>query len=189
MSTGFLILAAGAGTRMGGVAKCLIELEGTSLLERLLRQLQPLRAGPDDDCVLVLGHHAPAIQRHLAGLPAALVPRCVIHPDPGDDPASSLHLGLRALAPGVQQVAVLLADQPLITGDDVRVALQAFAGRAQGVRVQVPLVREVPGHPVIFDASVRADLLGASGLSLRSWRACAAPSASTSAARPRRRSR
>ncbi len=172
MSTGFLILAAGAGTRMGGVAKCLIELDGMSLLERLLRQLRPLRTGPGDDCVLVLGHHAQAIQDHLATLPPPHVPRHVVNPDPGDDPASSLQLGLRALAPGVQQVAVLLADQPLITGDDVRMALQAFAARAPGIRVQLPLVGDVPGHPVILDASVRADLLGSTGgPGLRAWRA------------------
>lgn len=171
MSTGFLILAAGAGTRMGGVAKCLIELDGMSLLERLLRQLQPLHAGPGDDCVLVLGHHAQAIQDHLAKLPSAIVPRHVVNPDPGDDPASSLQAGLRALAPGVQQVAVLLADQPLIDGDDVRMALRAFEARAAGIRVQVPLVRDVPGHPVIFDVSVRADLLGPAAPSLRAWRA------------------
>ncbi|MEY4711171.1 MAG: hypothetical protein RIS88_621, partial [Pseudomonadota bacterium] len=155
---------------MGGIAKCLIELDGMSLLERLLRQLQPLRADPDDDCVAVLGHHAQAIRDHLARLPLAIVPRHVANPDPGDDPAGSLQAGLRALAPGVQQVVVLLADQPLITGDDVRMALRAFEARDAGIRVQVPLVRDVPGHPVIFDASVRTDLLGAGGPGLRHWR-------------------
>lgn len=156
---------------MGGIAKCLIEVDGTCLIDRLLRHLQPLRAGPDDDCVLVLGHHAEAIQAHLATLPATLVPRCVVNPDPGDDPASSLHAGLGALAPAVKQVVVLLADQPLINGDDLRDALRAFAARPTGTRVQVPLVHGEPGHPVIFDASVRKELLGPAATSLRTWRA------------------
>lgn len=170
MSTGFLILAAGAGRRMGGIAKCLIEVDGESLLQRLLRHIQPLCAGPGDDCVIVLGHHAEAIRAHLAGLPATFIPRCVINPDPGDDPASSLHAGLRALAPGVQQVVVLLADQPLIDGDDLRAALRAYAARATGIRALVPTVGGEPGHPVIFDASVRAQLLGPTAPSLRAWR-------------------
>lgn len=171
MSTGFLILAAGAGRRMGGIAKCLIEVDGRSLIDRLLRHLQPLRAGVGDDCVLVLGHHAAAIQAHLATLPVGLVPRCVVNPDPGDDPASSLHTGLRALATGVKQIVVLLADQPLIDGDDLRAALQAFAARASGVRVLLPVVSGEPGHPVIFDAGVCAELLGPGAPSLRAWRA------------------
>lgn len=170
MSTGFLVLAAGAGRRMGGIAKCLIEVEGRSLIERLLQHLQPLWSDPNDDCVLVLGHHAEAIQEHLTTLPAAIVPRCVVNPDPGDDPASSLHTGLRALAPGVKQIVVLLADQPLIDGSDLRAALRAFAARASGLRVQLPMVGGEPGHPVIFDDSVRAELLGSVSPSLRAWR-------------------
>ena len=174
MSTGFLILAAGAGRRMGGVAKCLIEVDGSSLLQRLLRHVQPLCAGPDDDCVIVLGHHAAAIRECLDGQPRTRgrMPRWVVNPDPGDDPASSLHVGLRALAPGVQQVVVLLADQPLIDGDDLRAALQAWAARAPGLRALVPWVRGEPGHPVILDASVRTELLGSAAPSLRAW--CAA---------------
>ena len=43
MKTGFVILAAGAGRRMGGIAKCLLELDGRTLLERLLAHVQPLR--------------------------------------------------------------------------------------------------------------------------------------------------
>lgn len=179
MSTGFLVLAAGAGRRMGGMAKCLIEVEGESLLRRLLRHVRPLCPGPGDDCVIVLGHHAEAIRAHLAKLPqvpappggsGGWTPRCVVNPDPGDDPASSLHSGLRALAPGVQQVVVLLADQPLINGDDLRTALQAYAARAPGIQVQVPLVRGEPGHPVILDARVRAELVGPAAPSLRAWR-------------------
>lgn len=171
MSTGFVILAAGAGRRMGGVAKCLLELNGASLLERLLRQTQPLRGAARHDLVLVLGHHAADIQAHLARLPADLVPLCVINPRPDDDTASSLRAGLRALSPGVQQVAVLLADQPLIDQADISAALQAFATRAPGIRVQVPVVHGQPGHPVLFDAQVRADLLAREQPSLRQWRA------------------
>jgi molybdenum cofactor cytidylyltransferase len=171
VKTGFVILAAGAGRRMGGVAKCLLELNGSSLLERLLRQVQPLRGKSRHDLVLVLGHHAADIQAHLAQLPEAIVPLCVINPRPEDDTASSLRAGLRALSPGMQQVVVLLADQPLIDGSDVQAALQAFIARSPGIRVQVPMVHGQPGHPVIFDARVRAELTTPAQPSLRQWRA------------------
>lgn len=173
MTTGFVILAAGAGTRMGGVPKCLITFEGLSLIERLLRQIQALGAQAAER-VIVLGHHEAAIRAHLGQLPLALRPRCVVNPLPADDTASSLRAGLQALPDDLGQTAVLLADQPLIDADDLRAALHAYEGRPAGTRVQVPVVRGQPGHPVLFDGVVRAaltDLATSTPPSLRQWRA------------------
>ncbi len=166
--TGVLILAAGAGRRMGGRAKCLLEVQGQSLLERLVRSVRGLGLHTP---VLVLGHHAAEIQAHLATWPDHLTPRQVVNPAPEDDPASSLRLGLQALDADVQAVAVLLADQPLITAADIGAVLQVFQRRPPGCQVVVPTVNGVPGHPVVFDAAVRTDLLAAPGTSLRQWRA------------------
>lgn len=171
MSTGLVILAAGAGRRMGGIAKCLIEFQGRSLIARLLQQLQDLHEVPNAQRVIVLGHHASQIQSQLTQLPALAVPRCVLNPQPQEDTASSLRVGLAALPAGLQQVVVLLADQPLIDSDDVRAALQAYADRAPGIQVQVPQVQGQPGHPVILDAAVCAQLLAPDAPPLRQWRA------------------
>ncbi|WP_143435929.1 NTP transferase domain-containing protein [Hydrogenophaga sp. IBVHS1] len=171
MKTGFVILAAGAGRRMGGIAKCLLELNGKTLLERLLTHVQPLRGKARHDLVLVLGHHAHDVQAHVARLPDALAPLCVINPRPEDDTSSSLRAGLRALAHDVERVVVLLADQPLIDTADVQAALEAFDARPAGARVQVPRVHGQPGHPVVFDAHVRAALIDPLQPSLRQWRA------------------
>jgi len=171
MSTGLVILAAGAGRRMGGVAKCLLEFRGRSLIARLLQQLQDLHEVPHAQRVIVLGHHAAQIQAHLAHLPVGQVPRDVVNPHPEDDTASSLRVGLAALPPGLQQVVILLADQPLIDTQDVRAALQAYAQRAPGILVQVPQVQGQPGHPVILDAALCGQLLAPDAPSLRQWRA------------------
>lgn len=164
---GVLILAAGAGRRMGGRAKCLLEVQGQSLLERLVRAVRRLGLHAP---MLVLGHHATEIQAHLAQWPAHLTPRQVVNSAPEDDPASSLHQGLRALDDDVQAIMVLLADQALIDAADIGAVLNAFQRRPPGCRVLMPMVNGVPGHPVVFDASVRADLLAAPGTSLRQWR-------------------
>jgi molybdenum cofactor cytidylyltransferase len=153
---------------MGGRAKCLLEVQGQSLLERLVRAVRGLGLHTP---VLVLGHHAAEIQAHLAQWPDHLTPRQVVNPAAEDDPASSLHLGLRALDADVQAVMVLLADQPLIDAADIRAVVEAFQRRPAGSQVLVPTVDGVPGHPVMFDAAVRADLLAAPGTSLREWRA------------------
>lgn len=167
LRTGVLILAAGAGRRMGGRAKCLLEVQGHSLLERLVRSVRSVGLHTP---VLVLGHHAAEIQAHVAQWPKHLTPRQVVHPAPEDDPASSLHLGLHTLGHDVQAVMVLLADQPLIDAADIGAVLHAFQRRPPGFQVLVPTVNGVPGHPVMFDAAVRADLLSAAGASLRQWR-------------------
>ncbi len=153
---------------MGGRAKCLLQVQGQSLLERLVRAVRGLGLHTP---VLVLGHHAAEIQAHLAHWPDHLMPRQVLNPAPGDDPASSLHMGLRALDADVQAVMVLLADQPLINAADIGTVLDAFQRRPAGCRVVMPMVDGVPGHPVVFDAAVRAGLLAAPGTSLRQWRA------------------
>ena len=168
LRTGVVILAAGAGRRIGGRAKCLLEVQGQSLLERLARSVRGLGLHTP---VLVLGHHAIDIQAHLAQWPGHLMPRQVVNPAPEDDPASSLHLGLRALDADVQAVMVLLADQPLINAADIGAVLGVFQRRPPGCQVVLPVVNDVPGHPVIFDAAVRADLLAAPGTGLRQWRA------------------
>ncbi len=165
---GVLILAAGAGTRMGGRAKCLLKLDGRSLLERLVIDVHCLGL---DSPVLVLGHHAGAIQAHLAQWPSQLVPRQVINPAPEVDPSTSLRVGLRALDGNVQAVMVLLGDQPLIDAPAIGAVIAAFQRRPAGSQVLVPMVRGDPGHPVIFDAAVVADLLAVTKSSLRQWRA------------------
>lgn len=161
-----IILAAGAGRRMGGRAKCLLEVQGQSLLERLMRSIH---SEGFHSCVVVLGHHARDIQTHLAQLPAHLVPQHVINPSPGDDPATSLHIGLRALNSDTQAVMVLLADQPLIDATDIGTLCAKFLGCPPDLRVLIPMVSGVPGHPVMFDKAVCADLLAAPGASLRQW--------------------
>ena len=166
--TEVVILAAGAGRRMGGQAKCLLEFEGRSILERLVHDVhQSLQQTP----ILVLGHHASKIQAHLAKWPANMVPFQLVNPAPQDDTTSSLLVALRAMKEDVQAVMVLLADQPLIDAADIDAVMTAFKGRAPGYKLLVPMVNGVPGHPVIFDATVRADLLTGSRSSLRQWRA------------------
>ncbi len=161
-----LILAAGAGQRMGGRAKCLLEVQGQSLLERLLHSVCSLKF---HRCVLVLGHHAADIQIHLAQSPAKLMTRQVINPLPKDNPATSLQIGLQALDNDTEAVLVLLADQPLIDATDISAVCAAFEGCPPPIRALIPMVCGMPGHPVMFDASVRADLLAAPGTGLRQW--------------------
>jgi len=173
MSIGAVLLAAGAGTRMGGRPKALLELGGVPLV---LRQLIALSGAGVDELVIVLGHHAERIMPVIERFPVTLVH----NPRPQDGQVSSQRLGLAALNPKVDAVLVALADQPLIDEEDITTLIGAFKKRPEGTAVLVPHVAGQPGNPVIFSAAVReAILTGEVNVGCRQWRE-AHPAAVTS---------
>ncbi len=149
-----VVLAAGAGTRMGGRPKCLLEMAGEALLGRLVRALVQAGAAP---VLVVLGHHADRIARVLEGQPVQIVH----HPAPDQGQTSSLHLGLRALPADADAVLVALADQPLLTTQDLRDLLDAFAARPLGTQLLRPVVDGLPGNPVVFSREAARAMLAA----------------------------
>ena len=151
---------------MGGVAKCLITVDGETLLQRLLRSvhsLAPLQT------VLVLGHHMETIQTALRETPPALTISLVHNPEPGDSPSSSLRLGLQALMPEVDTVMLLLADQPLMGANDLQRALLAFERRTPEQRIGWPEHANVPGHPLLLQADLASEWLSQDRAGLRPW--------------------
>lgn len=163
---GAVVLAAGAGSRMGGVAKCLITVDGNTLLQRLLNGLQSLALV---QTVLVLGHHAEAIRTALRETPAPLPLMLVHNPEPGDSPTSSLRLGLHALKPDVDVVMLLLADQPLLGANDLQRALEAFQERSPTQRIGWPEHGGEPGHPVVLQTDLAREWLAQYRVGLRPW--------------------
>ncbi|HUN93485.1 MAG TPA: nucleotidyltransferase family protein [Burkholderiaceae bacterium] len=169
MTIGAVLLAAGAGSRLGGRPKALLELGGVPLI---LRQLVALSGAGVDEVAVVLGHHADAIEAAVRPFPITLAR----NPAPDDGQAGSVRVGLQALSPALDAVIVALADQPLIDAQDITALIGAFKKRGEAAMV-VPSVRDpaganVPGNPIIFDAALRdAWLGGAADLACRRWRA------------------
>ncbi|HEX9182424.1 MAG TPA: nucleotidyltransferase family protein [Burkholderiales bacterium] len=168
MTVGAVLLAAGAGTRMGGRPKALLELGGVPLV---LRQLIALSGAGVDEVAVVLGHHGEAIEAAVRPFPITLVR----NPSPDDGQVSSVRLGLAALSPKLDAVIVALADQPLIDAQDIVGLISAFRKRGDAAMV-VPRVKRadgtsVPGNPVMFDAALREEwLAGGADLACRKWR-------------------
>jgi molybdenum cofactor cytidylyltransferase len=168
MTVGAVLLAAGAGSRLGGRPKALLELAGVPLI---LRQLIALSGAGVDEVVVVTGHHAAAVEAAVRPFPITLVH----NPSPDDGQASSVRIGLQALSPKLDAVMVVLADQPLINEQDITALIGAFKKRGDAAMV-VPRVTveggdQVPGNPVIFDAGLREQwLAGSADLTCRKWR-------------------
>jgi len=137
-----LLLAAGAGSRMGR-PKALVELEGEPLVVRGIRLL---RAGGLDPVVVVLGAAAEEVRPLVADASV------VVAEDWASGQGASLRAGLRALA--ADGVVITLVDEPHLSplavarvvgaGD---VAQATYGGR--------------PGHPVYLHRRVWSEVADA----------------------------
>jgi molybdenum cofactor cytidylyltransferase len=168
ISIGAVLLAAGAGARLGGRPKALLELGGVPLVRR---QLIALSGAGVDEVAVVLGHHAGLIEPVVRSFPIQVVR----NPSPDDGQASSVRLGLAALSPKLDAVIVALADQPLIGDKDIVDLICAFKKRGDAAmvapRVRVDGGEALPGTPVMLDAALRDEwLAGAADLACRNWR-------------------
>ena len=165
LRVGGLVLAAGAGSRMGNRPKCLLQLNGMSLLER---QLQALSLAGVRPVGVVLGHHAERILQE--GVLTRWAAQQVRNPRPDDGHVSSLRIGLKASPAGLDVVVVALADQPLIDAQAVQALLAAFAQRPAGTQMLQPSVQGLPGNPVVFSGAVMAQILaGNEHMGARQW--------------------
>lgn len=108
-----LVLAGGAGRRLGGVDKPGLIVGGATLLDRAVAAL-------GDATVIVVGSRR-AVLRPV---------RFVAEEPPGSGPAAAVHAGVRALAAfdGRATVALLAADLPAVSSDTVGRVLAALVG-------------------------------------------------------------
>ena len=116
--------------------------------------------------VVVLGHHAEAIEAAVREFPVTLARNL----SPDDGQASSVRIGLQALTGKLDAVIVALADQPLVNAQDITALIGAFKKRGEASMV-VPRVAGEPGNPVIFEAGLRDEwLAGDVNAACRRWR-------------------
>lgn len=174
-TSGVVIMAAGAGRRMGGMPKSLLQRDGEPLL---LRQIRLSAAAGVDAIVVVLGHHAARLTAVLEQSQSSLTPRAqaegvrwVTNPAPDAGTGSSLRCGLAALPDDLSTWLVMLGDQPLLEIDDVREVLQAWVDRPAGIELVLPRHADRLGHPIAFGAAVRQAVMDAEGgRGVREWR-------------------
>lgn len=140
MSVSGVLLAAGAGTRMGLPKALVVDEDGTSWLAR---GVAALRDGGCDDVTVVLGASADRAK--------ALVPnevRVVVAQDWAEGMSASLRAGLESLDDTDATAALVsLVDLPDVTGSVVRRVLEAGADRFALIRTTYG---GRAGHPVVI---------------------------------------
>ncbi len=141
-----VLLAAGAGRRLGRGPKALLRFRGTTLVEHLAGVL---RAGGCKDVIVILGSEAAQVSAVTRLEPY----RVLNNPAWDEGMSTSFRLGIGA-APVANHVLVALVDQPGLTPATVARLLDSHqSGRvtAAGYRGSRALRR---GHPVLFDSSL-----------------------------------
>ncbi|TSE21197.1 Nicotine blue oxidoreductase [Tepidimonas aquatica] len=151
---GAVLLAAGEGRRMGGVAKPLIRLQGVPLIRR---HLIALSGAGVDEVVVVTGHAHAAVQNQVQEFPVT-----VIHnPAYRQGQQTSVRAGLAALNPALDAVLVVLVDQPLIGAQDLTELIAAYkkGGRRDSPQVLLPIVNGQRGNPIVLNQLALASIL------------------------------
>ncbi|MGW9403352.1 nucleotidyltransferase family protein [Arthrobacter sp. NPDC055585] len=155
-----VLLAAGAGVRLGRGPKALLPFHGRPLVEHLAAEL---RRGGCDRVIVILGAGSTRVraEANLAGT------HVVINPDWETGMGSSFRAGIAeaiTLAPR-EPVLVALADQPGLTGETVgRLIARAAPARVSCAAYRLPGGNLMRGHPVLFAPQLaRAAAAGALG--------------------------
>lgn len=140
-----VVLAAGAGRRMGG-PKALLAWRGTTLLEATLAALPP-----NADRIVVLDP-ASAIIAESSFIAEKAGARVVPNPDAARGMLSSVRAALDALAPGTTHLMLMPVDHPGIRAETI--AALAFLAAQHPDAIVVPSHQGRRGHPGIFPATL-----------------------------------
>ncbi len=154
-----VILAAGAGSRFGGV-KQVATVDGVPLVVRAVRTALDSHVR---HVWVITGAHADAVN-------AALVPlvekaggrlRVVHNPAWGAGQSTSMHLALDSLDPGGEAVIFLPVDQPFVPSSLLNRLIQGWRGGANLAAPQVD--GRLRGAPALFDRAVWGELQAVTG--------------------------
>jgi CTP:molybdopterin cytidylyltransferase MocA len=146
VSTAAIILAAGASRRMG-TPKALLDFNGETFLDRLIRIFAPVSTAT----IVVLGKHAAAIRSGIVQ-----DAHFIVNAQPELGQLSSLQCGLRAIPPRAERIFFTPVDCPAILAETPVSLLAQFRSDTPFV---VPRFEGHHGHPVLCNANVAPEFL------------------------------
>jgi len=144
-----IVLGAGLSSRMG-VQKLLLPFGGKTVIAHIVDQLLASTVG---EVHVVVGHQAERISAELSGRTVEIVN----NPDYKSGMLSSVRCGLRNMPEKCRAVMIALGDQPSITTELIDQMLQSFAATEKSILV--PLYKGKRGHPILFSALYRDEII------------------------------
>jgi molybdenum cofactor cytidylyltransferase/nicotine blue oxidoreductase len=146
---GAILLVAGEGSRLGGIPKSLMKIDGVSLLER---HIQTLSTFVTQAPIVVTGFYADSIREQMKQEQV----QWVHNPNPEAGQSGSVRLGLEALYESnhnLDVILMMLGDQPFLNAADIRQLIENFKVRKSG-QFLLPMVGGKRGNPVLLSGGV-----------------------------------
>jgi molybdenum cofactor cytidylyltransferase len=143
-----ILLAAGQSRRMGAF-KPLLPFGQQTVIESCINYLTE---GGADCVVVVLGHRANDIRKHLGDLDLSFA----INPDPASEMTVSIAAGVRVLPESTRAILIAPVDYPAIPATVVSTLIAEWSN---GFRLVKPVTEGRGGHPVLVDSGLREELL------------------------------
>ena len=161
-----LLLAAGEGSRLGGIPKALLKKDGDSLLRRFLKLMQSVNPV---ETLVVTGFYADEIELEINSARQEIQNPISIarNPNPALGQPSSVRLGLESLRSDYDVLLVALCDQPNIGAPEIKSLLRQFDQIEPGKEIILPMVSGSRGNPVLFSRKVVEELLSTPGMVCR----------------------
>jgi len=145
-----VILAAGQSRRMGDINKLLLPVKGEPMVRRAAKLYKNLGMQVN----VVVGYEADQMEVALSGLDVQII----LNDAYASGQRSSVQIGLNAVdTANCAAVMIALADQPLLTADDITAFCDAFLQDGSG-KIMVPYWGESRGNPVMFPAKTIEDM-------------------------------
>lgn len=149
--SGAVILAAGAGRRLGRVAKAALTLPGDRNARTFLEAIRDTasRAGITRSVVIIGPPHdrVTRAEAERLGMP------CIHNPDPGRGMASSVALGFAHALRAFDDCSCALlwpVDHPAVACETVRAIIRSLARSREPLTIAIPTLNGRGGHPTGF---------------------------------------
>ncbi|WCL53212.1 NTP transferase domain-containing protein [Gimibacter soli] len=151
-----IVLAAGSARRAGGVNKLTSRLNGEPVLARSIRKIsEPIKN--KDNIIVITGHDSAS-----SGAIAVAEGVVAIHnPAHAEGMSTSLKAGLAAL-PECDWFLVALGDMPFVRADTIKALINAGEDDPTA-EIIAPLFAGRRGHPVLWRADLKAELMQVEG--------------------------
>lgn len=145
-----IILSAGESKRMG-TPKQLLPWGKTIVLQRIVDMASASRL---EMILLILGCRADEIAGRISLSPQS---RILVNQDFREGMGSSVQCGIRNSPPDAEAFMILLGDQPLVDTSAINRLIDSYYENGKGI--VIPVYNGRRGHPVLFAARFKSELL------------------------------
>jgi len=132
-----------------GAFKPLLPFGDRTVIEACINNL---RGAEVSEIVVVLGHRANEIQKHLESYKL----RFALNPDPDSEMSESIACGVQQVSEDARALLIALVDHPAVSSATIKAIVAAWE---RGARLVQPEHEGRGGHPVLIDLTYRHELL------------------------------